>query len=177
MRPQERLIGSSKIFIYRRGEEKVGEREGGGKKTVGQHALNNVLGGSIVEREALQAAAQRVVRRTNESEGEHIRPGGWYSHSALVDTLQHTANGQWKVLFNRLTPDQYAPLLQDPLALGAIVNENNAHWVALVKHDGLLWHVDSQHSPKVLDEAGFMQCLERFPDTFALARREHWGDL
>jgi len=70
------------------------------------HALNNVLGGPFLEREALQGAVQRVVRRTNESEGEHIRPGGWYSHSALVDTMQHTAHGQWKMLFNRLAMDQ-----------------------------------------------------------------------
>ena len=135
--------------------------------------MNNVLGGPVVGREALQRAAQQVVRETHERQEEHIRPGGWYSHSVLVTALKHVANGEHKVIFNRLEADQYDALMSDPLAIGALVNENNAHWSALVRHAGLLWHVDSKFSPKLMDRDAFKQCLQTFPSTFAVTRKEH----
>ena len=66
--------------------------------------------------------------------------------------------------------------MADELVIGALVNENQAHWIALVKHNGLLWHVDSQNSPWPMDEEVFRACLGSHPSTFAVARRERPGD-
>ena len=66
--------------------------------------------------------------------------------------------------------------MADELICGALVNQNNYHWIALVKHNGLLWHVDSEHFPTPMDEEAFKACLRSYPDTFAVARRERRGD-
>ena len=142
----------------------------------GQHALNNVLGGPQFLREHLQRAAREVVATTREREEDHIRAGGWYSHSVLATVLRNTAPTQWKLLFNRLGEEDYHAFLADELVIGALVNQNQAHWVALVKHNGLLWEVDSQLSPKPMDEEAFRQCLRSYPSTHAVARREHLGE-
>ena len=110
------------------------------------------------------------------SEAEHIREGGWYSHSVLGTVLRNTVPAQWKLLFRRLQGDEYHAFLADELLIGALVNQNDSHWIALVKHDGLLWEVDSQHSPKVMDEAGFRRCLRTYPSTTAVARHDHLGE-
>ena len=87
------------------------------------------------------------------------------------------AEYEWRVCrFSPLDAETYHAVLHDPLVLGALVNEDNEHWVALVKHDGLLWHVDSKRSPKVMAEEAFRQCLETFPSTFLVTRSEHLGD-
>ena len=75
--------------------------------------------------------------------------------------------------FNTLETDQYDALMSDPLAIGALVNENNAHWSALVRHAGLLWHVDRKFSPKLMDRDAFKQCQQTFPSTFGVTRKEH----
>ena len=42
-----------------------------------------------------------------------------------------------------LAPEDYQLLLDTEAWLGAIVNQNNTHWVAIVKHVGVLWQVNS----------------------------------
>ena len=42
-----------------------------------------------------------------------------------------------------------------------------------MKHNGLLWHVDSRLSPTRMDEEAFRDCLRSYPSTHAVARREH----
>ena len=76
--------------------------------------------------------------------------------------------------FRARGPEAY--FLADEGLIGALVNQGNSHWIALVKHDGLLWHVDSKHSPKVMDEAAFIRCLRTSVSTNAVARSDHLGD-
>ncbi len=143
----------------------------------GQHALNNVLGAPQFRREDMERAARAVLAIPGTGrEEEHIRARGWYSHSVLVNVLRNTAPAQWKLLFNRLGEADYHAFLADELLLGALVNQGDAHWIALVKHDGLLWEVDSQLSPKPMDEEAFRVCLRSYPSTHAVARYQHLGE-
>ena len=161
----------------RGGEERWGQRyfEAQQNAECGRHALNNVLGGPQFLREHLQRAALEVVAITGDPEVDHIRAGGWYSHSVLATVLRNTAPAPWKLLFNRLGEGDYHAVLADELVIGALVNQNQAHWIALVKHNGLLWHVDSQLSPTPMDEEAFRDCLRSYPSTHAVARSEHLG--
>jgi hypothetical protein len=156
--------------------------EGQVRAECGQHALNNLLGGPQFLQVDLQRAARRVLAATDEREEEHIRPGGWYSHSVLATALrdQHPdaetdEASPWKLHFNRLGQADYRAVLDDELACGALVNQNNAHWIALVKHEGFLWHVDSQRTPTPMSEASFRETLRRYPDAFPVARRQRPG--
>jgi hypothetical protein len=142
----------------------------------GQHALNNVLGGRQIRREDLQRAAREVVATMGEREEEHIGAGGWYSHSVLATLLRTDTTKRGKLLFNRLGEGDYHAVLADELVHGALVNQSQAHWIALVKHNGLLWHVDSKKSPRPMDEEAFRACLRDYPDSFAVARYEHLGE-
>ena len=142
----------------------------------GQHVLNNVLGGRHYRREDLQGAAKAVVATTREDEDEHIGADGWYSHSVLATVLQRDSAKRGKMLFNRLGEGGYQALMHDDLVYGAVVNQNQAHWIALVKHNGLLWHVDSRRSPRPMDETAFRNELRKYPDTFAVARCQHPGE-
>ena len=101
---------------------------------------------------------------------------GWYSHSVLATVLQNSTPSPWKLLFKPLEMTDYRRMLDDELICGAVVNQNNYHWIALVKHNGLLWHVDSRYSPWAMDEDAFRVCLKSHPSTFAVARRERPGD-
>ena len=135
--------------------------------------MNNVLGGPQYLKHAFKAAAQQVVAKYGEPEAEHIRPGGWYSHSVLATVLRNTTPAPWKLLFSPLQKTDYGRLLEDQLICGALVNQSNIHWIALVKHNGQLWHVDSRYAPWPMREEDFRQCLEAYPSTFAVAQREH----
>ena len=61
---------------------------------------------------------------TGGREEDHIRAGGWYSHSVLVTVLRNTAPAQWKLLFNRLGEGDYHAVLADELVIGALVNQS-----------------------------------------------------
>ena len=111
-----------------------------------------------------------------EPKEEHIRAGGWYSHSVLATVLLKDPMKRGKLLLNRLGAGDYHAVLADELVHGAIVNQNQAHWIALVKHNGLLWHVDSRRSPRPMDETAFRNELRKYPDTFAVARCQHPGE-
>ena len=136
----------------------------------GQHAVNNVLGGPQYQREAFAAAARQVVAQYGEPEAEHIRPGGWYSHSVLATVLQNTAPAPWKLLFSKLRQTDYHTVLADELICGALVNQDNYHWIALVKHEGVLWEVDSRLFPTPLGREAFRDLLRRYPNTFPVQR-------
>ena len=55
-----------------------------------------------------------------------------------------------------MAASEYSCFLSDPVFVGAIVNIENRHWTAIVKHDGDLWDVDSlKEWPRLLDEQSF----------------------
>ena len=124
--------------------------------------------------EDLRRTAQQVVETTGEHEREHVKPGGWYSHSVLANALL-TQTG-FKLLFQKLDQTPYEAFMADDLVSGALVNQDNYHWIALVKHNGLLWEVDSRYAPAPLDKTGFSATLKRYPDTFAIVQQGYVYD-
>ena len=102
-----------------------------------------------------------------------MRPGSWHSHSVLATVLRTARPAAWKLLFGKLKETEYETLMADELVSGALVNQNNFHWIALVKHNGLLWHVDSRFAPAPMDQEAFRACMRAHPDAFAIARRAH----
>ena len=110
----------------------------------------------------MERAAREVVAVGGQAT-DHIGLGGWYSHSVLGKVLTH---GGKALQVNRLTGADYHALLLGELFCGALVNQNGRHWIALVKENGLLWHVDSCSAPRVLDEAGFKATLRAHPNTY-----------
>ena len=79
-------------------------------------------------------------------------------------------------LFKALEQSDYQSLLTDHQTCGALVNQNNAHWIALVKHKEQLWHVDSCYFPWPMREEDFRECLATYPSTFAVVQRGHPGE-
>ena len=138
----------------------------------GRHALNNVLGREVFTHDDLRRTAKEVVELTQEQQSEHVKPGGWYSHSVLAQALLDTTDSQ--LMFSRLQKSAYHAFMLDETAAGAVVNQDNYHWIALVKHNGLLWEVDSRKAPALMDQQAFSATVERYPNTFAIVRKGHW---
>ena len=93
----------------------------------------------------------------------------------LATVLENSTPAPWKLLFRPLEQSDYQSLLTDHQTCGALVNQNNAHWIALVKHKEQLWHVDSCYSPWPMREEDFRECLATYPSTFAVVQRGHPG--
>ncbi len=142
----------------------------------GRHALNNLVGSPLYSHSDMEEAAVNVVKTTQEDTAEHIRAAGWYSHSVLATVLRQSRPAQWKLLLNRLPQNYHKVLMLDEDIVGALVNKHNAHWVALVKHNDLLWLVDSCATPVPMDSAAFQAFVRSHPDTFAVARKGRPGD-
>jgi len=114
------------------------------KAKCGQHALNNVIGGPQFDEEFFDRALKDICGpELLELEADHRRGSGWYSHSVLACALQATVPPQWGLAKSPLEAKDYHMLLATDDWLGAIVNQDNQHWFAIVKHAGVLWRVDS----------------------------------
>ena len=141
----------------------------------GMHAVNNVIGAPQFLPVDLHTAAMQVLAEAPDNPEEHIRDSGWYSHSVLARALQNAIPPQWRMLLAPLAATAYENLLQDENFFGAVVNEHNAHWSAIVKTAGHLWHVDSKSRPRRIGDAGYRAILGRFPMTFAIVRADYNG--
>ena len=42
----------------------------------------------------------------------------------------------------------------------------NQHWTAIVKHNGLVFYVDSCRAPQFIDEADYLSLIKARPDTY-----------
>ena len=129
----------------------------------GQHALNNVVGAPQFREEFFEEAVRLILLERNyEREDQHRNEHGWYSHSVLAQALELTNPVIWRLLYAELLPSEYRRLLETPDWIGAIVNEGNRHWVAIVKRADRLWRLDSGNPPPVLlDEASFHTYLQQ----------------
>ena len=129
----------------------------------GMHALNNALGCSFVSVHDLEAACQELLL-TNAREGlqehrsQHIKPGGWYSIEILAQALQqaameHYGRVEYQMCLEPLCLN--SGLLRT--AVGALVNIDNAHWIALRWIADKVWFLDSQAStPRLLTWAEYV---------------------
>ena len=122
----------------------------------GQHALNNVVGGPQFLEDVFIRAVGYITEETGDPVHMHQADGGWYSYEALAVAVRSTIPVMWRLSERPLTVSQYSRFLFDPACVGAIVNIQNRHWTAIVKHDGDLWDVDSlKEWPRLLDEQSF----------------------
>ena len=118
----------------------------------------------------MEAAAQVVLATTGGPAHEHMRAGGWYSHSVLATVLGNTAPRHSELRLAALKEGEYDALLHNTRITGALVNQDNTHWIALVKHAGLLWKVDSRLFPTPLGREAFRDLLRQHPHTFPVQR-------
>ena len=139
----------------------------------GMHALNNLIGGPQFTQTDLQEATEQVLAETADSISAHVAPGGWYSHSVLARVLQNTIPPKWSLRLNALSQSELLDFCSSPIMAGALLNEDNQHWVAIVRHADCLWHVDSCKLPRRLRQTDLRNLLGRFPNTFPLLLTEY----
>lgn len=116
----------------------------------------------------MASACADVVAETDDLPSLHAAATGWYSHGVLARVLQNTIPPKWHLRLNALVPSEVEDFCADPNALGALLNEDNLHWLAIVKHGGELWHVDSRHMPRLISVPELLRLLEHYPSTFPL---------
>lgn len=138
----------------------------------GRHALNNLVGGPQFMPSDMERACQAVLAETGEEEHQHIAPGGWYSHSVLGEVLQHANPPTWRMLSAPLLHADYKRVSTDELLVGVLINHDNVHWSAVVRHDGHLWLADSLRQPVQLSEEAYMDLLKRYPMSFVVVRND-----
>ena len=95
--------------------------------------------------------------------------------AACACVLQETVPPRWRL---QLSPMDRADIFQfcnDALIYGALVNQHGQHWIAVVRHAGMLRHVDSCHSPRVLSDLDFATLLYTHPETYPLVDNDHTG--
>jgi hypothetical protein len=121
----------------------------------GRIALNNALGGPHHTVEDMTRAVDEYLRASlqegfPEVRAQHEKPTGWYSSEVLAQALTTTAmfrSGRVTCVMP-LEPLRAAPTSLCT-AIGAVVNIDNLHWVALRYVDEQVWLLDSQNSRPV----------------------------
>ena len=134
----------------------------------GMHALDNLVGGPQFTPPDMATACSQVVAETCDLPSVHATTTGWYSHSLLGRVLQNTIPARWRLRLHPLLPAELESFCEDPLICGALMNEDNTHWLAIAKHGGSLWHVDSKHTPRPISLTELLLTLRRYPATFPL---------
>ncbi len=98
--------------------------------------------------------------------------GGWYSSEVMAQSLNSTAirrEGRIEYIMS------LEPLHANPYALhtsvGAVVNKDNVHWIALRSLDGQVWCLDSQKDmPYKCSEAGYLRIIRRHKDAYRIEK-------
>jgi hypothetical protein len=156
------------------------EKQEAGLALCGKHALNNILAGDpYIETGELQESCNTVLAESHypqsqeghvsvEDRRDHEGPGGWYSDQVLAMALQRTFK---YVLILR-------PLFEDPHSIyvdscqGAVVNQQNRHWVALRVVDGAVWLLDSMRTPRRLTHDEYVKFVTQYPASYEVRRTQ-----
>ena len=148
----------------------------------GKHALNNALGGErgikFTDKD-LKDACDNVVFESllPDREGgapsdptvheDHMKESGWYSEQVLAETLRQSL--QFDLCLQPLHSNPYALYLDD--VVGAVVNQNNNHWVAVKKIGDNIWLLNSTNpEPEALTWREYMSLITTYPNTFPIRR-------
>ena len=138
----------------------------------GLHASNSLIGAPQFTHPDLQHASAQIIADTDEPMADHVAPGGWYSHGVLAKVLQNTIFPRWRLRLSPLLEHELLDFFTDPMIYGVLLNENNVHRIALAKHAGHVWHVDSRQ-PRRLELDELTALLHSFPATHPLLDNEH----
>ena len=145
----------------------------------GVHALNMAVGRPWQSAEDLEYALEDYLRTaafeqmTTENREQHTAPGGWYSSEILAHAVNTTS-------MNKTGRIEYVlelePLYMDPAklhrAVGALVNVEQRHWVALRSLGGKIWLLDSEKGQAgVLSNDQYIAYVWKNRDAFPI----HWA--
>ena len=123
----------------------------------GRHALNNALAGEadvLFTDDSLKDACDNVVAESliPDREGgvpsdptcheDHMAPSGDYSEQVLAEALRQTM--RYSLTLQPLWNDPF--IMDDGHTVGAIMNQNNRHWVALKKVAEMIQKVTTQEA-------------------------------
>ena len=139
----------------------------------GRHALNNLLGGPQFSDADLNIACGMVLAETDDPRSAHVSGGGWYSHSVLGMAFNMTVPPQWRMLAAPLLPSSWPHFSSCAGIVGVLLSHNGAHWSAVCKHNNLVWHVDSQCEPAILEQRCFARPLRKHPMAFAVVHNDY----
>ena len=148
----------------------------------GKHALNNVLGGEghiIFTNEHLKDACDGVVFESliPDREGgvpadptsheDHMGDNGWYSEQVLAETLRRTFLYELCLQPLHCNPN----VIYEDEVVGAVVNQDNVHWVALKRVEDHLWLLNStEPQPETLSWSQYMSLINEFRNAFPIRR-------
>ena len=132
----------------------------------GQHVLNNIVGGPVYTDQDMDVACAQVCEATGDQPGDHKAPGGWFSHSVLGQAFENQVPPTMRLLSRRASSDEWKSLMENPEYQGTVINMANQHWTAIVKHNGLVFYVDSCRAPQFIDEADYLSLIKARPDTY-----------
>jgi hypothetical protein len=160
-----------KMFCAEAWGDRYFERQEGAR--CGLHCLNNLVGAPQFTTDDLRVACNSVLVDTGELEGDHRLGNGWYSHSVLARAMDLYMPPTFRMLTAPLLPSGWLSLQENQSVIGAAVNINNNHWAALAKHSNMVWFVDSEYAPVVIDSDDLAEILKRHPMTFLVVSQEY----
>ena len=118
----------------------------------GLHAVNNALGFQFINEELLKVSCTEYIAHSSreglpEVSEDHMSADGDYSEALLAFALQFHGN-VYSLDVNRpfLPTEESALKVFSPDVVGVLVNQNNAHWVAVRVHEGDIWMLDSMRT-------------------------------
>jgi hypothetical protein len=113
-------------------------------------------------------ACNDIIAESGDVENEHRQGDGWYSHAVLQAALQRIVPPLWALSLQPLRRHGYDEFVAAADVIGAVVNQDNVHWSAIVKHAGSVWDVDSSSQPVLLDAGSFSSLIHRFRNVFPI---------
>ena len=122
------------------------------------------------------AVKEYLERATQEGSPEprslHVAPGGWYSSEVLVQAITSTSMnrvGKVEYCLSLASLRENPGLLRTEGIVGAIMNINNKHWVALRCVSGQIWYLDSQlERPRKLSEKDYVKRVRKSKGTYCI---------
>ena len=139
------------------------------------HALNNAVGMRWQSPEDMEFALveymAEAAREGNEERlSDHMSPGGWYSSEVLAFAVTSTT-------LNRAGCVKFAmklePLKDNPQNIhhitGAVVNQDNRHWVAIRSVGSNIWlHNSLEEHPRMLSDNEYRSFISAFPHAYPM---------
>ena len=145
----------------------------------GMHALNNVLAGEPIQaftQSDMHDACETVLFESNipddngqlsdsQIREDHESPTGWYSLPVMTQALRGTFKYE---LSPALQLRHNAGDLFAPTTVGAVMNIDNQHWVALKSVEGQIWYLDSQSDPWPLTYDEYLVKINAHEHTYSV---------
>ncbi|CAK0903273.1 unnamed protein product [Prorocentrum cordatum] len=145
----------------------------------GMHALNNALGFALLDEGTMEASAHAFIEHAAldglpQRLRDHMSPSGGYSEAVLAFVLQRCGNS-FSLNLNAPVLPQDAMNIFAPNVVGVVVNQNNAHWIAVKAVSGRIWKLDSAPGdgrsvaePVLCELSDFQKLLRRHPTAYPL---------